>query len=350
MKRDTREIMIYAIVLAVALGASWMTWTSDNSIKQKNRVTILDFDSGDLASVEYRNGDDLVIQMTPKENSITGMPDIWLSVTRTLKKNGQATPYETRTNRFKGNKTAEDIVKSYTPFMASRDLGKPNSTKFEEYGFGKKLEGTLKLTAKKGSFKYLVGRKGFGGRNRYILDRKTNHAYLVDNIAFNGFKNSNIRLYSHNLHRFRGLRKIDRVEFSKDIKHYSLKRHDGDRKKTFFWTPVNDPQNKRVMFGNWMGKIERLRADKWIERLTDKNGKAIDPVHVFTINYIMDGKKKGYLEFLKITRNGKTEFYGRTELAGKMLISLSSVASEVMEDLDSVIEELDESTQADQPS
>ena len=207
-----RQIAVLSGLLAVALGASYMTWTAEDSGEQDaESIVLLQADKADLVRLNWKTdtvnaaisnrsdqqGEYLWVEVTseievpvepaaepdepPEEAATEGdAPADGEVAEAEVEEPTPQTRMETRKGAFKGNKSANGLWDKFTPLRALREL-EAGASGDSVFGFDQPY-GTLEVVRKSGPTTLVVGGETYGAKDRYVkLDGRI---YLVDDKVF----------------------------------------------------------------------------------------------------------------------------------------------------------------------
>jgi hypothetical protein len=227
-----RGALIHGVLLVVMLVYGYRTWTRDKTVKPDlGSVVLWDKTEADLVSIELKTEN----RITKLEHRGQGKDAYWWGIETTIEKKvkpkppeppkpaegsgsaagsgsagsgsagsgsagsaagsgsgaGSAAPpaeEETRkTTEFPLGEAGEKIVKGFTDARALRDLHELSEDLKKEYKLNDaKMTLTVKFKDEERSF--LVGGSVYGGSDRYIVDQKTKHAYLLSRDLTSGLE------------------------------------------------------------------------------------------------------------------------------------------------------------------
>src|SRR5262249_29283477 len=116
---------------------------------------------------------------------------------------------KTTTVEFPLGDEGERALGRLAPMKALRDLGPPSDGAKEEYGLSGKSD-KLTVTIGGATHELLIGTKVFGGDDRYVLDPKGGHAFVVGGEVMRPFDAGDTALRERRLHKFE-MKEVGRV-------------------------------------------------------------------------------------------------------------------------------------------
>jgi len=222
----------------------------------------------------------------------------------------------TTTSQFPVGDDGEKAIARLAPLKALRDLGVPDDAAKKDYGLAQSTE---KLTVGSGSAtrELALGARVFGGNDRYVLDSKSGHAFVVGGEVFSPFDAGEAGLREKRLHGF-------------DMKHLAqatIKAGDKERPlvRVMKNAEADDPQ-RPSMGVSWADAKTPDKPDQTVTNVMDRME------HLMPIDYVQpdetsletiasfeyrgkDGKAIGSLSFTKrpSTSGGQVEYFVKTE-------------------------------------
>jgi hypothetical protein len=227
--------------------------------------------------------------------------------------------------------TMTKLTEGLAPLRASRSFGKVENFRLPELGLDK---GDTNLTVVIGGkeHKLRVGGTSPGATDRYVLDEASNNVYALKAEPFQDLEAGDNRLAEHDQHDFRELDMVSAKIISRDRSRNIVW---GGPEGKKFWADPADRDKAEETVGNFMQKVDRLRATEFVDKQPE-NAKL-----VARIEYTGTAKKKGHFELLKTPakEGDKSDYWMTTEylhLYGKLV---QSMAEQVEQDIDSVIKQ-----------
>ncbi|HEY2409452.1 MAG TPA: DUF4340 domain-containing protein [Polyangiaceae bacterium] len=231
------------------------------------------------------------------------------------------------TVRFTGGKAADDLVKSLAPLHAMRAVGKVEGTRDEEFGLDKP-EGTLKIMIGGKEQTLVIGGSTPTGSERYARTGSGEVFAIAGDIAQNlSFAES--RLAEHDLHSFKP-DEVTRVKISKAGKSREAVRIP---EKNEGWADATAPGKLDETLGNWMSKVNRLRANDFVEKPSAPLAPDAALVH---IDYFAGSKKLGYLELFRVPGEKGNDFLAKTEYQ-RWYVKVPNTVDQIDQDLASLL-------------
>ncbi|MCO4747231.1 MAG: DUF4340 domain-containing protein [Proteobacteria bacterium] len=196
-----RQIAVLSGLLAVALGASYLTWTAEETDDAVDKIVLLQATAEDLQKLVWKTS---TVDASIETRSDAGGDFLWVGVSKQVEVEPEPEPasegpegpamapeepepeveaepvFETEKGAFKGNKSAGSLWEKFTPLYALRELD-VGSTDASAFGFNDPY-GTLEVHRRSGPVTLVVGAETYGSKDRYVqFDGKV---FLVDDKVF----------------------------------------------------------------------------------------------------------------------------------------------------------------------
>jgi hypothetical protein len=236
---------------------------------------------------------------------------------------GAPAPGKHETIHFVGGKVADDLVKSLAPLHAVRAVGKVEGTRDEEFGLDKP-EGTLKITIGGKEQTLVIGGATPTGSERYARTG-TGEVYAIAGDIAQGLTFAESRLVEHELHAFKP-DEVTRVKLSKGGKSREALRIP---EKNEAFADVTAPGKLDESLGNWISKVNRLRASEFIE----KPSQPLSPDAAFVhVEYFAGSKPLGFVDLYKVAGEKGNEFLAKSEYQ-RWYVKVPNTVDQIDQDL-----------------
>lgn len=235
--------------------------------------------------------------------------------------------------RFLANPKFKDYLAKVTPMRVARGLGEIQQSKFEEFGFDK--VGTFFRVECGGKKIQLdVGGRTFGAGMQYLRDPATKQAYLAEAGAIHDLEAAQFKFMQVELHDF-ALADIDEAVVRAQGAERRLLHRNRQVATEARWVDKAEPDRRNETFGNWFGRLDRLRVTSYLEPNAEpgsdlKQSGQVTPA--VTIEYYTDGKPKGRLELVRVEADEKGTYYARTEATHVWTRVYDSIGKQVEDD------------------
>ncbi|MBI4817219.1 MAG: DUF4340 domain-containing protein [Deltaproteobacteria bacterium] len=311
------EVKTLSALLVVALVGAYLTWTREEKKdgSAATKVTVIDAKPEELKEVVF----------------ITKTQTVALS----RKKDADQKPYawfeiETKTGKrgFVGNDKTEDFLKDFAPFTALRSLGTQLDPKELEETKLKAPEKKLIIRAAGSERVFVVGGRTYGSRDHYVRPRDGQEIFLIESKQLGDLEYPEGRFMQRNL------RELD----SKDVTDIVIKAKGKERRvvhgnrlseKDAFWADVDKPDARDETLENYVDKIEKLAARKYLPAGEDPKGEP-----VMEVIWMEDAKIKETMTIVK----AKDEFYGRSGVTHLWAEISKSAAQQLETDLGTILQ------------
>ncbi len=218
---------------------------------------------------------------------------------------------------YLGNKKFNELLKSFTPFIASRVLTDLPKDQKNDFGL-KESEDLLTLTDKSGAvYSLVLGKKGYGGDSRFAEEKDgQKRVMIVDGRGFDSLGRSNVAHFDRDVTSF-DPQDATSAELVKAGKTLTVLQKARGSEGALVWTLEDEKPNASLQ--TWMERVQKLRIINYSEP------KEVKPASLLTIRY-----KKGQteLDVVEVLKDGvrfwaKSTYLGGTaEIDGSKLESL----------------------------
>lgn len=238
-------------------------------------------------------------------------------------------PTEWKSEIFVATQDVQTLVASMAPLRAKRSLGKLDAGHAADFGLDK-ADGTLTVVIGDKTHTLVLGGEAPGGIDTYV--KVGEDAYAVDGTIDRHLRNAGTRLMQSEFHAFED-QDVHHARITAGSESRELLR---DHRQRFTWTRMDKPDERDETASNWMTKIRRLAALKYVETPDPP----ITPADlVFTIEYF--DKNSANIGTLEVVRGPKEEdkptYYARSELSRWYTVVVNSTAEQAEQDLASVL-------------
>ena len=237
---------------------------------------------------------------------------------------------------FVANPKFDEVVKWAAPLTAVRALGKVDKSQFAEFGLDK--VGTfLRVECGGKKVQLDVGGRTFGAGDQYARDAQTGEVYLLEGKKIMDLQSAQFRFMQSELHNFT-LADVDTAVITGAGKTRSLSQRNRQSKEEARWVDAAEPDKRNELFGNWFERVWRMRGKLFLKdgqqpgQELQVTGSAPKPV--VTIEYSLEGKKKGKVEIVRVDTTTKLGnlYYARSEATHRWVALDDSIAKQVEDD------------------
>lgn len=324
-----KSVALYAGILVLGLGASWMHYTSEEA-PAKEGVVLIDSTKLDLEKVVYK-APDLEVVFEMREDAAGRFPWVTVTENKKKKKDGVET-VEVKVTRFKAGTAADKLIELVAPFMAMRTLDTVDDARLESFGL-KAPDTVVTVTTKGKETKLDLGGETYGTKDRYVRNQATGKYYVVDDEVFKPLKFAASRLPERSLTspKTEEIESISIGQGSAVVQWIQKNRED---KAATFWERQQPPTaadataeagQKDASFSNWIEKMLKVKSTGYVQ----EGEEPADATILFDLTVQPAGKPA---EVVSFTKSGEA-YYARSNFTrGTVKLSKSSIediASEV---------------------
>lgn len=328
-----RSVWIHGVLAAIGLAMAAWVWSAGDAVdRPAEAVTLLPCSSADLSRV---------VLTTKKKTVSVSLEDIngdkggWITVNTP----NATTPTISDVDRFAASAKISRVVEKLTPLSAERTLGTVEGAKRGDLGLVES-EDSLEVTCAGETRKWTLGNKTYGGRTRYIAAKEGAEVHLLANGLISDLEMAEFRFMQRDLVRF-GLTDIDEATVtasgSKKVLHH---RNRLDRTKAM-WVAADEPTRKNELYGNWLGKVFRLRALDYLPPGQApggaSKGKTVIPRVVVELAFKGDRSDRLKLVTVAGDKPGEEQFYAKSGATRGWVKVPKSLAAQVAADVAAVL-------------
>ncbi len=310
-----QETWIYAILLVIAVGLSWSSWTTEE-VETKTSVDVFD-PGGSLTAIRWdgeKNVAELVIEGKGDERSV------WVKAgrkERILPPRGddddsagddddsakEASPKpepsygEAKLKEFPGNDQATKLIDSFSPLKALRQFGKLDAETLTGMGLDEP-DAVLVVEGASRSVELAVGSKAYGSSDTYVMDRGSNTVYLISSKVVGPLRGAESRLIERNLYPFEATDVATatvRSASGQEVAASHQGRHDKDNA---FWADPADVSTVDTGLDAFLDKVFQVRASTYLAE--DERVAEADVEPLFQVAFAGDAGALGALELARV--------------------------------------------------
>jgi hypothetical protein len=300
------ETWAYALLLLVAAGLSWSSWTKEE-VEEKSSSVVFD-PAGGLSAIKWTaeknvatlavegKGDDLAVWVEAgRKERIDATSDDDDSAGGDA--STEATYGEPELKAFPGNDQAVKLVDSFTPLTALREFGNVDDATLAEMGLDQP-EATLELDAGGRTLKLHVGDKAYGSSDTYARNAATGAVYLISSKVIGPLRGAESRLMERNPLAFEAI-EVAAATLSTPAGAEATASHEGRHDPdNAFWADPAQPEAVDTARDALMDKVFQLRATSYSD--IDEQVADGDVVRVAGIAFTAeDGAPLGSLELAR---------------------------------------------------
>jgi hypothetical protein len=326
-----KGLVTHAVLFAVASGLALAVWSRDETVVQaadSERVEVWGGSADSVSRLEFEapklkfsldshkdeTGRFFVASLDKEEARLPQPRDA-----------GAPEPAKRVASRFVAVKAAGELVQKLAPLSAVRRIGPYQPARAEEFGFDKP-EGTLKVKVGGTEQTLVIGAATPGGQERYARHVASNTIYAVESDLAQNLLSAESRLLERDFHGF-GEGDVTRIRVTRAGKSRDFVPVP-DKKGAF--ADAASPQQVDQTAGNWLGKVDRLRASEYVEK---PEPRPAPESAVARIEYFGAAKPLGYLELFAVPGEKGNEYLARTEYTRWYVKVIASLGEQVDQDL-----------------
>lgn len=335
-----KSVFVYGGILVVALAATWMDFTGEET-KERVGVVLIDGKADALEKMVYKAPDtEVVFEM--KSDDVGRYA--WLTVSEQKKKrvDGEEVDY-TKVTSFKAGSTADKLIDSVSPVMALRDLGALEADKASSFGL-EAADTTFTITTGGRSTTLTLGGETYGTKDRYVRDDASGKVYVVDDDVFKPVKFAASRLPERNLMSYK-MEDIESVTLGQGGSTVTWTQKNRDDRAAAFWSRVGDvatpaagdaasssggDAGKDDTFRNWFSTWAKLKSTAYVQ--DDENPSELKLQYEVTLR----GAPKAE-ERVEILTSGD-DWYGRSNYTRGLVKLSRGPADESASEVDDILE------------
>lgn len=254
---------------------------------------------------------------------------------------------------FRGSAAVDALLAELLPLRALRDLGTLDKSRDAEFGFHK-AGTTFRLSCGGQSITLTVAGRTYGNNDSYVRDQKSGKTYLLRGKPFVELQAAQYKLMQNELHAF-VLAEVDEAVIKAGDTTRKLLQRDRAIPGRAQWVDADKPDQRNEAFGNWFGRVAKLRVHKYMPRGTEPGAELTEPhgppERVMEIEYKLEGKPKGRLEVVRIAgERGVPHYYGRSETSDVWATLFTTSVKEIETDLPLVLGAAPTSSEPEAPA
>jgi hypothetical protein len=195
----------------------------------------------------------------------------------------------TKTRQFKGNKSADEMVKALSNLAAIRTLGTVDKDKLKAFGLEESKK-TLTLISGSSPRTFIIGGNTYGNQDIYVQDKQDKRVYVVRPRNLQDLQYAEFRLIDRELHSF-APSDVERAVLVAGKRRKVLVQKSRRDPAKAFWVDADAPEKKKDFYRNFMGKLLRLQAMEYVPVKEQKKGLS----EVLRVEYKVASGKGGFL-------------------------------------------------------
>jgi hypothetical protein len=335
-----RSVLVYAVLLASALGGAYHTWTRDGAADRGDAVVILQGSPAELESIAYASAEvELTITMKEDEHGrFAWVRVVPLEGAGVTPETDPATPHalppdDGEPEEFKAGPAGDTVVEGLAPFAVKRVLEGVGEDKLVDLGLDPP-EATLSITRKgRGTRTYQLGGNVFGGANVYVRDPESGKVYVADAKLIRPLQTGKRTLPDRNLIGHE-LKQIKTLEVRTAEASATFQQNNPDDPQAVYWSHAGETSPNPAAAA-WVDKVLRLRASKYVAAGSEPDG--LEEVYSYTV--LGSDRKTTTVEVhRRWGEDGEDEWYARSAHTRGLVKLHRSLAAETAADLPSALD------------
>lgn len=324
-----KSVVLHGITALGGLLLAYSVWVAvDTPERSGDAVTLFVCDPDDVSEISLRDDEGHVVVSRRESDP----PLFWVDVSRHPEE-GEATEAQ-----FVGGEGIEALLAAVAPLDALRGLGAIEGETLAELALAEGEASRLKVTCGERALELDVGGVAYGTGNRYVRRHGEDEVYLVGAATLRSLETAEFQLMQRALHTFEDSDVVELVVTVDGATRRLMQRGRFSRPE---WVDAENPDRRNELYGNWVGRLVRLRAQSYLAPDTEPGaqGGAVSaaPVPVVRLAFRGEGDSElGSLELVRVDGE-QSEYYARTETTRSWVLVPRSVSAQLEEDARSVV-------------
>ena len=335
-----RAVLIYAVLLASALGGAYYTWTHEDGPDRGDEIVLLPGSPDDLESVVYASNE-LELTITMKEDELGRFA--WVRAVPLGKGGSESEPDPTdphapppddgEPEEFKAGAAGNTVIEGLAPFSVKRVLEGIGEAELADLGLSEP-EATLTIARRgRGPKTYQLGGNVFGGSNVYVRDPETGKIYVADAKLIRPLQSGKRTLPDRNLIGYE-IKQIKTVTLRTPEASAVFAQNNPDDPQAVYWSNAGETSANPSAAG-WVDKVLRLRASKYVQSGSEPT--KLEEVYSYAVQG-NDRKSTTVTVYRTWGDDGEDQWYARSEHTRGLVKLHRSLAAETAADLASALE------------
>ncbi|MFT5582435.1 MAG: hypothetical protein ACI9VR_000011 [Cognaticolwellia sp.] len=353
----SKQVIILAGLLGVGMVASYMSWTSEDPTADTEGVVVIDAKPEQIESIAWTS-ETMDVELSRRSDAVGDY--IWVKTIERIEKeipaevtvspldpdapapaDGEepAEPsepemrIETETvhRDFKAGDTAQELIESFAPLMASRRL-EVAPDKYVDFGLDTP-QATLVITRSgKEPRELSIGGEAYGTRDRYALDADKNNVVLLDSDLLRPLKFAISRLPDRDLLTVETPKLTKVTVSSPNREPVNLDQLNAADPQKATWAYLGETEGDESAAA-WMNKALSLKAKAYVQAEEMPTSTTTE----LTLVYMAEDGSQHQVEVIQGTdAQGETQWYGRSTNTRELVTLHAAQASELVADLDAL--------------
>ncbi len=329
-----RPWMVYGVVLALGLGASWRHYTAGEEAAEKEGIVLVDATRDDVTKIIYAAPElEVAYELSKDATGAWG----WVTVTdkkqKRAKEGETPPPIEAKITAFKAGSAGNKVVEGLAPLYAMRELVGVDDSKIESFGLTNP-DTTLTILTTGRTATLELGGETYGAKDRYVRHRESSKYYVVDDELFKPLKFAATRLPERGLTSF-AIEALDSVTLGKGGKMVEWKQHNKEDRNADWWERIaaagsGEVDKKDETFANWLEKAMKVKSQSYVQEAE----RPADLQPSFDLTYRVQGKPD---ETIRFQTSGE-DWYAASEFTHGLVKLTRSAARDAGDEVDDILE------------
>lgn len=279
-----RTVAVLGGLVAVALVASYLTWTAEDGPPDDADIVVLRQTTDDLRRIRWEEDDktvslavandgrgdyawfevDLTKTVDPPEPEPTDETDADAEAEAEAPAPPPAEPVtETERLAFRGASGAVDVWEGFAPLYAMRKVPVQDEEALATYGLDDP-EARLVVQRAQGDVTLEVGSEAYGTRDRYVLHEGA--VYLLSDKLLRPLQFANTRLVERDLWPYDAAtaeKVVAKRAGAAGPEQRVLVQQNTDDREAAYWSDAERPETKDIEGATWLTKLFRLRVREY---------------------------------------------------------------------------------------
>lgn len=330
-----RSILIYAGILVLSLGASYLHYTAEE-VSAREGVMVLEARKDDLKSIAYESPD-LKVTVEMRDDPVGRYA--WVTVDEVKKKkvDGVETT-EQKLSRFKGGSAADKLIESTIPLAAVRRLENVDDERVASFGL-KTPDTKVTYTVGGKATTFELGGETYGTKDRYARDVSTGLLYVIDDELFKPLKFANSRLPERSLVSPKP-EELDSLSVTQGATVVQWTQKNKEDKDARYWSrdtavaPAEGAEGptaggKDETFSNWVEKLLKLKSTAYVQEADTP----ADLVLQFEFTVRVKGKPEETVQVLK----AEDGWFARSNFTRGLVKLAKTTAEDLTDEVDDIL-------------
>ncbi|MCK6505593.1 DUF4340 domain-containing protein [Myxococcota bacterium] len=339
-----RQVIIYGVLLALALGGAWARWTMEPEGEGGDKVVLLAGEVEQIDSIEWK-GEDGQALLTRKTDDHGAY--LWVQTVKVEERKspptppGEEPPLEPlaeltekveKKDVFKAGEKGDELLASFSPLLAIRRLDAVDPAKLAEIGLDAPKE-SLVVTRKGQAVTLVIGGEAYGTKDRYVRNEATGEIFLLDDQLLKSLEFAKTRLPDRDLWSLErpALASATLSDGSKSVE--AVQKNPDDEAKVTWARAGSEAPDEQL--ATWMDKALKLKGTSYVDPEATDGPKDLQLRFRLTLTPTGKGKP----ETLEVLQDGaEGDYYGRSEHTRGLIKLLRAPTRDLVEDLPALVQ------------